>query len=71
MAFLPRPVTMMMLSTPDCDGFFDAVLNDWLVDERQHFFRLSFGGGKKPGAETCGREDDFANGRFHGPSTVL
>ena len=53
---------MMMFSTPDCNGFLDAVLNDRLVDERQHLFRLRLGGGKKAGAEAGGREDDFANG---------
>ena len=53
---------MMMFSTPDSDGFFDAVLDDGLVDERQHFFGLRFGCGKKSGAEAGGGEDDFAHG---------
>src|SRR5262249_21238771 len=29
------------------DGFFDDILNERLVDKREHFLRLSLGGGKK------------------------
>ena len=39
----------------------DAVLNDRLVDERQHFLGLRLGGRKKAGAETGGREDGLAD----------
>ena len=51
---------------PDGDRFFDAVLDDRLVDERQHFFRLRLGGRQEPGAETGGGEDGFADGDAHG-----
>ena len=44
------------------DRFLDAVLNNRLVDEREHFLRLCFGRGKESGAEAGGREDDFADG---------
>ena len=47
------------------DRLLDAVLDDRLVDERQHLFRLGLGGGKEPGPQTGGREHGFANGR-HG-----
>ena len=43
------------------DRLFDAVLDDRLVDERQHFLRLRLGGGQKSGAETGGGEDGFAD----------
>ena len=43
------------------DRFFDAVLNDRLVDERQHFLGLRLGGRKEAGAETGGGEDGFAD----------
>ena len=39
----------------------DAVLNDRLVDERQHLFRLRLGGRKEASAETRSREHRFAN----------
>ena len=51
----------MMLSMPDGDRLLDAVLNDRLVDQRQHFFRLRLGGGKKPGAEAGGGKDGLAD----------
>jgi hypothetical protein len=47
------------------DRFFDAVLDDRLVDERQHLLGLGFRGGKEPRAEAGGRKNGFANGRFH------
>ena len=47
------------------DRFFDAVLDDRLVDERQHLLGLRFGGWKKPGAEAGGREDGLADGVVH------
>ena len=43
------------------DRFFDAVLDDRLVDERQHFLGLRFGGGEESGAEAGGGEDGFAD----------
>ncbi len=42
---------------------FDAVLNDGLVDERQHLFRLCFRGGQKASAQAGGWENGFTN--FH------
>ena len=45
------------------NGLFDAVLDDGLVDKRQHLFRLGLGGGKETGSETGGRENGFANFR--------
>ena len=47
---------------PGGDRFLDAVLDDRLVDERQHFFRLRLGGGEKAGAETGGGKDGFSDG---------
>jgi hypothetical protein len=43
------------------DSFLDAVLDDRLVNEDQHFLRLRFGCGKESGAETCGWEHGFSN----------
>ena len=51
---------------PDGDRFFDAVLDDRLVDQRQHFLGLRLGGGQEAGAETGGGEDGFADGRHGG-----
>ena len=45
------------------DGFFDAVLDDGLVDEGQHLFGLGLGGGEETGPETGGWENGFANFR--------
>ncbi len=39
----------------------DAVLDDRLVDERQHLLGLRLGGGQEPGAETGGGKHGFAN----------
>ena len=50
-----------------CHGFFDPVLNDGLVDQRQHLFGLSFGGGEEAGAEAGGGEHGFADFHGHGP----
>ena len=52
------------LITSGHHGFFDAVLNDGLVDERKHFFWLGLGGRKESRAETGGRKNSFAD--FHG-----
>ena len=48
------------------DRLLDAVLDDRLVDQRQHFLRLRFGGGKKSRAETGHREDRLADDGSHG-----
>ena len=53
----------MMLSMPDGDRLFDAVLDDRLVDQRQHFLRLRLGGRQETGAEAGGGEDGFADGK--------
>src|SRR5262245_37099816 len=45
--------------------FLDAVLDDRLVDERQHFLGLRFGGWEKSGAEAGGREDSLADDGSH------
>jgi hypothetical protein len=44
---------------------FDAVLDDRLVDQRQHFFRLCLGGGEESGAEPGGGEYGFAYSGLH------
>jgi hypothetical protein len=41
--------------------FFDAVLDDRLVDQRQHLFRLSLGCRQEPGAESRGGKHGFAH----------
>ena len=38
-----------------------AVLDDRLVDDRQHLLRLRLGGGQEPGAEPGGGKDSFSN----------
>ena len=45
---------------------FHAILNDGLVDQRQHFFGLGLGGGKEAGAQTGGGKNSFANFHRHG-----
>jgi hypothetical protein len=39
---------------------FHAILNDGLIDQRQHLFRLSFGGREKAGAQSRGGKNRFA-----------
>jgi len=51
------------------DRFFDAVLNNGLVDERQHLFGLRFRGREEAGSETGGGENGFAN--FRGGHSLL
>jgi hypothetical protein len=46
-------------------GFFDAILNDGLVDERQHFLGLCFGCGQEASAEARRRKDCLSNSRVH------
>ena len=47
------------------DRFFDHVLNQRLVDQRQHLFRRGFGGGQKTRAQAGGRKNCFANSLWH------
>jgi len=48
------------------NGLLDAVLNDRLVHQDEHFFRLRLGGGEKSSAEPGGREDGLADCAGHG-----
>ena len=41
--------------------FFDRVLDQRLVDDRQHLLRACLGRGEEPGAETCYRKNRFCN----------
>ena len=43
----------------------DAVLNDRLIHDGQHFFRLRLGGGQKARPEACGGENGFADFSQH------
>ena len=43
------------------DGLFDRVLDDRLVDQRQHLFGLRLGGGQEAGAPAGGRENGLSN----------
>ena len=60
-----------LVATGDDDDVLDArrrrlldnVLDRRLVDNREHFFGLSFGGGQKTSAETGGGDNGFA--QFH------
>ena len=45
--------------------FFDAVLNDRLIDDRQHLFWLRLGGWQEAGTETSGGENGFADFSRH------
>jgi len=47
------------------NGLFDAVLNDRLVDDRQHLFGLRLGGGQESGTETSGGENGLADFSRH------
>ena len=47
------------------DCFLHAVLDDRLVYQRQHLFRLRLGGGEETSTEAGGGKDGFANG-WHG-----
>src|SRR5258706_6846998 len=44
------------------DCFLPAVLDRRLVDQRQHLFRLRFGGGQESGAEPGSGDDRLADG---------
>jgi hypothetical protein len=43
------------------DGFLNSVLDQWLIHQGKHFFRLGLGGWKKTGTKPRGWEDCFAN----------
>ena len=43
------------------DRFFHGILNQWFVDERQHFFGRCFRRGKEASAKACGGDHGFAN----------
>ena len=47
------------------DCLFDAVLNDWLVDEREHLLRLRLGRRKETGTQAGNGKDGLADGRIH------
>jgi hypothetical protein len=49
------------LLDPGSDRFLDAVLDDRLVDQRQHLLGLRLGRGQETGAPAGGREDSFAD----------
>ena len=53
----------MMLLTPDATRLLDAVLDDRLVDQRQHLLGLRLGGRQEARAEAGGGEDGLANRR--------
>ena len=46
-------------------GFFDAILNDGLVHQGEHFLGLGFGGGQEASAEAGGGEYGFADFHSH------
>ena len=43
------------------DRFFHGILNQRLVDERQHLFGGGFGRGEEASTEACSRNHGFAN----------
>ena len=45
------------------DRFFDRILNERLVDQRQHLFGRGFGGGKEPGPKAGSGNDRFSDSR--------
>jgi hypothetical protein len=48
-----------------CNGFLDAVLDDGLVDERQHLFGLRLRRGKESGPQAGGGKDRLSDESFH------
>ena len=50
--------------------FLDSILNQWLVDDRQHLLGTRLGGGKKPGSQPGDRKDSFLNHFFHEATSV-
>ncbi len=49
------------LLDPGRDGFFDRVLDDRLVHQRQHLLGLRLGGGQEAGPPASSREDGLSN----------
>ena len=45
--------------------FLDAILDSWLIHQRQHLIRLGFGGGKKTRTQPSRRKYCFANFHAH------
>ena len=58
------------LLDPRCLGLLDRVMNERLVDDRQHLLRHRLGRRQKAGSQPGDREDGFANWLVHGPSVV-
>ena len=52
------------LAHPGGVSFFDRVLDQWLVDYRQHLLGLSFGGRQEARAQTSHRKNRFVNQHF-------
>ena len=50
-------------------GLFDAILNDRLVDEREHFFGLGLRGGKKARPKAGRGKHGLLHERFHNPAS--
>ena len=48
-----------------CNGLFGGVLNQWLINNRQHFLGTCLRRRKESGSETRNRKDGLANGFFH------
>ena len=47
------------------DRFLNSVLNQRLIHQREHLFRLRFGGGKKASPEASGGKDRLTNLGYH------
>src|ERR1700724_3750747 len=44
-----------------CHAFLDHILNERLINDGEHLFRLRFGGRQKSGAQTSGWKDGLAH----------
>ena len=78
---LQRAVEMILdralVATGDDDDILDAggrrllddVLNRGLIDDREHFLGLSFGGGQETSAESGGGNDGLA--QFHNQTSLI
>src|SRR5207245_11479872 len=64
---LPPARDQEELLDPVCLGLLDGVMNERLVDDRQHFLWHRLGCRKKSGPQSCDREDSFANSFAHEP----
>src|SRR5262249_5529963 len=56
---------------PGVHHLFDAVLDERLVDKRQHFFWLGLGSGQESSAEAGGREHGFTNLGYHASNPIV